>query len=683
MGIMGKIAKFFGIIKVRTINNQVRVTGIDALIMKKYIRSVFETDVINKMMFTHMGDTSFTFHHFFIPDIVYILTKVRMNPKCKWSVRNSIDKIMQGILTETWFKSTVGEVTPMVDPKRMTVLKWPPLPRQAEFLHLYGDRMPRYDLRGYILALAPGQGKTFTDLLVASCVIPPSVAEVKIIISPKKALHLVWAKSIRDLFKKVPSYWTSDSGTEMPLKNNEYYIFNYESLPKAMELVKKLDARNVRYFVIVDESHNFADPKSSRTQQLVDLQTYRDDTYFIWTTGTPILKLGTELISFLKCADKRFDAEAERRFKKIFASSKGRANEIFNNRLGQMMAFMVPKSDNNATRPTVKELPIKLPSSLSNRFLMATVRKDMKSFIEERIKFYQKDMNNLRQIVNDQLNYHKAHLNTKEEEKAFNTYLKHLKVISRNPDLMLQEPLEYTRKYERTKLLPSLIPTERKSFKSALSAIKNIKLKVRGEALGKILAKRRSECTAALALYCKPEDILKDSLSKTLFFSTSVYPVETLAKFLENKGFQPVRVFGDANKNLTKLIDDFHKDPNLNPICATMQSLSEAVPVTAASTVVLLNRPFRQSMYEQVVARADRMGQIHPVTVIELTLDTQGEPNVSSRTDEILAEVRMLISELVGVEFAGPDMEEREYLPIINAAEQDPSLVKIDELMGL
>jgi SNF2 family DNA or RNA helicase len=496
-------------------------------------------------------------------------------------------------------------------------------------------------------------------------------------------LHLVWEDSVKNLFKKAPTYWCFDSGTPMPTSKTEYYLFSYEAMDLAMELVKKLSAKNTRYFIIVDESHNFADPRSARTQKLVDIQTYRDDAYFIWTTGTPILKLGTELISFLKCADPRFDTEAERRFKSIFSTSKGRANEIFNHRLGEMMAYMVSKAEVSDTKPTVKELPIKLPTALANRFLMKTVREDMKKFIEERVVFYQKDMANLRAIVNKWLEYHKSNLTTKEQEQRFNKYLKDLKVVSRNPDQMIPELQNSTRYYERNILLPSLPPTERKAFKSALSAIKNIKLKVRGEALGKVLAKRRSECAAALGLYCKPEQILKESLSKTLFFASSVYPVETLARDLERKGFKPARVFGDTNKDLTKIMTAFKTDPLLNPICATMQSLSEAVPVIEASTEVLLNRPFRQATWDQIISRADRNGQIHPVTVIEVTLDTGGEENVSSRTDDILREVRSLIKELVGDDFAGPSPDDRVYQELIDSSSPDSRIEEIDELMGL
>lgn len=523
---------------------------------------------------------------------------------------------------------------------------------------------------------------TFTDLLVATCVIPPSVAEVKIIISPKKALHLVWEKSIKQVFHKVPTYWCSDSNTKMPLRDTEYYIFNFEALPQAIELAKQLKAKNTRYFVIVDESHNFADERSGRTQQLVTLQNTRDDTYFIWTSGSPILKVAAELVSFLKCSDPRFDGDAERRFKRIYAANAGRANEIFNHRLGQMMAFIVPKSAFSASKPTVVERPVKLPPSLANKFLMSSVREEMKEFIVERLKFYEGEMKELRKLVNHWLEYHEDTLKTRMEKRDFDQYRKNIKIISRNTDRMMPELLAEARKYERSKLFPSLPPMERKRFRSALSAIKNIKLKVRGEALGKILSKRRAECAEALALHCKPEEIINESLSKTLFFASSVLPVQSLSRKLTLEGYDPVMVYGGTNSQLTEIMEEFEADPRLNPCCATMQSLSEAVPVTAASTVVLLNRPFRQATWDQVVARADRLGQQHPVTIYEVTLDTGNEPNVSSTTDAILANVRELINTIVGREFAGPDPDEREYQEAIDSSQEDPEASRQDEESG-
>lgn len=681
MSYLGNLAKFFGIITVKEQNNLIKISGIDGYVMANHIARIWQTKALNKYMFTSITDTSFSFNSFFLPDVVYLLSQIHADPTTKWIGKRTLDRILRQILNYTWFKKTIEEHEPLIDLSRIKFLKWKPLPKQLEFLHIYGDKIPRYDLRGYILAFGPGLGKTFTDLLLATCVIPPSVAEVKIIISPKKAINLVWEKSVKEVFNKRPSYWVSNSGTPMPLNKTEYYIFNYEQLDLALDLVNNLKSRNIRYFVIVDESHNFADYRSSRTQKLVKLQTLRDDIYFVWTSGTPILKNASELISFLKCADKRFDSDAEQRFKRIYSSSPGRANEIFNHRLGNMMAFLVPKSEVISTKPIVKELPVKLPSALAQRYLMSTVREEMKEFIKERIIFHQEHLNEYKRIINKWLDYHETKLHSRIEKRLFSEYEKNLKILIRTPDLTLKEIQEKTRQYERRILLPSLPPTERRSFKNALSAVKNIKLKVRGEALGKVLGKRRSECAAALAKYCQPDLIMKESLSKTLFFASSVLPIKVLHDHLKDMGFEPILVYGATNKNLTDNIERFTKDPNINPVCATMQSLSEAVPVTAASTIVLLNRPFRQAHWEQVVSRADRLGQQHPVTIIEVTLDTGDEPNVSSTTDAILANVRELINEIVGEGFAGPDPDERVYLEAIDASQE--SIVAFENLERL
>ena len=82
-----------------------------------------------------------------------------------------------------------------------------------------------------------------------------------------------------------------------------------------------------------------------------------------------------------------------------------------------------------------------------------------------------------------------------------------------------------------------------------------------------------------------------------------------------------------------------------------------------------------------MVSRADRLGQQHPVTIIEVTLYTGDEPNVSSTTDAILANVRELINEIVGEGFAGPDPEERVYLEAIDASQE--STIAFDDLEKL
>jgi hypothetical protein len=683
MKFVERFAKAFGIVSVRQAGNHVRVTGLDAVIMRHHFKKIFETDILVKMMFTTITDTSFSIHEFFLPDLLYMLEQLRVDPACGWSGRRTIDKIVSGIMKNTWYNITTQPFTSMIDTNRLKLLKWKPLPHQEIFLEDFGQRLPKFDLRGLLLGAAPGTGKTALDIFVMTCFIPPSVAEIKIIISPKKAVELVWGKTLRGIFHKPPTVWTSASGTPMPKTGCEYYVFNFEQLDNAIALGKSIHASGKRFFVSVDESHNFADFKSNRTQKLITLQTLRKDVYFLWLSGSPILKHAAELTTFLKCADPRFDQDAERRFRRIYSSSQGRAGEIFYHRFGKMMGVLIPKSAVSNTKPTVRELPVKLPPALAHKFLLSTIKEEMREFIVERVKLYETQIKVHREIVKQGLDAHEKLLRNRAEGKLFDVYRKNLKVIMNTPDRVMTEAVTMTRIYERTKLFPMMAPRDRREFRNALSAVKNIKLKVRGEALGIVLSKRRSECSAVLGLFCKPDVIMKESLSKTIFFASSVRPVKVLDAFLRSKGFEPLPVYADTNAQLVAMMDRFDNDPNANPVIATMQSLSEAVPVISASTIVLLNRPFRSGHYDQVVARADRLGQIHPVTIIEVTLDTDGEPNVSSRTDEILAEVRLQINTLIGKDFAGPDPSEREYSDLIDASDENQIVVESDEKMGL
>jgi len=678
MSLFQSLARIFNIISVKENRNLVTISGLDGTVMARHIKRVFQTNVVNKHMFTTMTPNGFSINSFFVPDLIYLLQQLKEDHSVRWLSKTSIENLIDKLIENTWYKQTVGEIVPIVDIKRLKLLKVKPLPKQREFIDIYGDKIPRYGINGYILAAGPGTGKTIADLLISTCVVPPSVAEVKIILTPKKAMHLVWEKTVKSVFVKTPTVWCSDSGVPAPDKGVEYYLFNYEKLKDAIALAKQLKARNVRYFVTVDESHNFADYKSMRTEHLVELQTLSPNTYFLWLSGSPVIKDGAELSTYLRCADPlRFDDDAEKRFRKIYQGSPGRANEIFNHRLGRMMAFVVPKSEVMKAKPVVVEQKVKLPTALAKKFLMSSVQAEMREYIKERLEFYRPQMASFHRIVENGLKIHEAQLTTPYEHRVFNTYRKNLKILSRNPDMAMNDLLREAKKYERRKLLPTIPIEQRKVFRSSLSAIKNIKLKVRGEALGKILAKRRAECAQALAVYCNPEQIMANSLSKTIFFSSAIMPIKSLAQHLEETGYHPVTVYGQTNTQLVPMMEAFAHNPQINPVCATFASLSEAVPVTAASTVVMLNRPFRQSSWDQSVSRAARLGQPHLVTVIEVTLDTGNEPNVSSTTDAILVNIRQTIEELLGDEFGGPDPSEREVAMIVDASQLE---LEIEEM---
>jgi hypothetical protein len=115
-----------------------------------------------------------------------------------------------------------------------------------------------------------------------------------------------------------------------------------------------------------------------------------------------------------------------------------------------------------------------------------------------------------------------------------------------------------------------------------------------------------------------------------------------------DKGFIPCMVYGGTNSEVTSIITKFERDPDINPCIATYQSLSTAVPLIVANTVILLNQPFRDHEWDQAVARVDRIGQDSQVYVFEILLDTGVEPNISTRSKDILLWSKAQISAIMG-----------------------------------
>ena len=645
------VRNVFGLIKVSTKNGIITIDGIPADVLVKLINTIAQTRKITNNMFTLIQKNKLQFHEFFAVEVVFVLETLKLQLK-SYRYMRIVSKIIEHLQEETWLKTVYAkDYTPCIDMSYLKNIKWTLLPHQAEFLQLFSEMVPRYQLHGYLLASPPGTGKTLSDLALAGCIVPRELAEVKIIISPKNAVGLVWADTVKKIFRKIPTYWTSEEKGSPPL-GKEYYIFHYESMDRALALAKALAQYNIKYFVIVDECHNFNNPASQRTKNLISLCTLAPDTYSVWASGTPVKALGTEMIPLLTSIDDKFTPEVSKIFKKIFGGDMKYANEILADRLGKI-TFKVPKSAVVSNKPTTIKRMVTLKNS--DRYLTSTVKGEMRDFIVERVKFYQADMQKYRDIFDTCLDEYYATLKTRQEKKDYNQYrdiVKQLRKASASGGRPDMQTLAWCKTFEETKILPNLSADSKKKFKQTRSIVKALVLKVQGEALGRVLDKRRTECITDLALNCDLPSIINDAIAKTIVFATRVGPIETTAKMLEEQGYQPQRVYADTNKDLTKLINDFTNIPEINPICATFQSLSTAVPVIAANTIVMLDLPPRDYMYSQAVARANRLGQKNPVFVIEVLLDTKGEPNISTRMDEIVSWSREQVAALLGDDFA-------------------------------
>ena len=110
----------------------------------------------------------------------------------------------------------------------------------------------------------------------------------------------------------------------------------------------------------------------------------------------------------------------------------------------------------------------------------------------------------------------------------------------------------------------------------------------------------------------------------------------------------PVTVYGENTKNLTKEVDIFSKDKKRNPLITTYKSLSTAVPLTVANVVIAMDLPFRMYIFEQAISRVWRNGQDTQVLVYIPTLDTGSKDNINQRNFDIISFFNQAVEEMTG-----------------------------------
>lgn len=483
---------------------------------------------------------------------------------------------------------------------------------------------------------------TITGLALASCL----EADFVIIISPKNAVERVWADTLRNNMTLKPEFWYSTSPIDVPPAGLRYYVFHYEALDRALELVKR--SRFTKAMVILDESHNFNEIGSQRTQRFIQLCKEARSRDVVWASGTPIKAIGFESIPFLKTIDNYFNADAEERFRKIFGKDAKRANDILRNRIG-LVSFKVNKQEIVKIESEEHEVKVKIPNG--EYYTLDVIRDDMKKFIDERLKFYQAGMKEYTKLYDDCLNIHQDWVDRAGEHQDFRTYKQYIRTIrdGYDPELHKTEA-QFCNRYELTKIMPSLPDHLRKPFKNVRSIIKYVNLKVMGEALGGILGKRRSKCHVEMIPHMGLPELIDQVEKKTVVFSSYVEAVDEMARYMEGQGYKPLVVHGGTNKDLARIVERFEKDPDINPLLATYQSLSTAVPLVMANGVILTNAPFREYEKNQAVSRALRLGQTHKVHIYNVFLDTGAKGNISTRSKDILQWSEATVASIMGVE---------------------------------
>lgn len=631
-----RINYLFGNIKVEETPQTITITGLPANGLSNDIFNYWRSKKIAEYMFSFRTAYKVAFPKFFAIEMLYMLQELRDSNSTS-TPRSTFNKIIKELQANTWLKGINEPHPDILDSSKVNLFVKRPLKHQAEFLQQVNKVLPAYDLRGYVMAFDTGTGKTICGLMTLEALKCDHI----VVVSPKRAVRRVWEATFQEEYKKPEPVWVSADKTPLPANPPKNMIYHYEDLEKALADLKSLSGGSKRVGLILDESHAFNEMTSQRTANVLKLVSTIKPIITLWSSATPIKALGSEMIPMLMSFDPFMNADVAERFKKIFGKNATKGADIIKHRMG-LISYVVHVQK---SKPIEHQIPVKLPNA--DRFLIDTLRDDMGKFIKERTAFYKANFKKFEAIYNEGITLFKQ--TSWAQDKDFATYQNYFNTIRRGyiPDQMM-ELAKFCNDYETRVIAPTLPQKLRAEWKNSRSVIKYVDLKIRGECLGTVVGRRRVEAVLAMIPYSGMEEIISNADKKTVIFTSYVDAVDQAFEYVKGKGFNPLLVYGSNSSQLNGIIKKFFDDPKANPLVTTFQSLSTAVPLTIANVIITLNVPFRDHDYRQAIGRIDRIDQDTQTEVFNLVLDTGSQPNISTRSFDILSWSKEMVESIMG-----------------------------------
>lgn len=628
----------FGSVSVEEKNGKIKINALRSKDALREIYLTWKTSRIEASMFTKVSPYTLEFYSFFAVEFAYILDELIAKKGRSAIAKSTLRSVKNGLLQNTWLKNTITDHPSILNRNRLSIFSKTPLEHQNKFFDHLDDVVPKFMLNGYTLGAGTGTGKTFMTLAACAMLEP----DITIVVCLKAGIYRVWEAAMKEDFKKTPSYWIYDRDKTLPSTLPEYLIYHFEALPQLLNDAGRFGGKKVA--LIFDESHNLNEVTAGRTQAAMAFCDRVKPLVTLWASATPIKAMGAEAIPMLASFDPLMTKEVQQAFKQLYGKSATKCFDIIRHRMGNV----VFRIDVVKSQPIIKDIPVTLKNP--REFLLSTLKDDMKAYITERIKFWKQQMPEVERVYYGAVKTYEKTLNNRQAKDELAYYRRAVDAISDTRDYeSVKDEMVFCNHFEKNKIEPTLPKDQIKLFRSYKSVIKYLPLKVRGECLGNVVGKRREEVTVAIIDACKLPEYINNAQKKTIVFTSYVKAVEEVTAYLKMKGFKPVPVYGGGKDDLTSQVKKFFDDANANPCVATFQSLSTSVPLTVANTILAINVPFRDHTFEQAVGRIDRINQDTQTYVFKFYLDTGSEPNISTRTMDILAWSGEQVNHILGV----------------------------------
>ena len=557
-----------------------------------------------------------TIHKFFVPELLYLLDKFKFS-------KSLIDTIR----ATTWV-GMKPEQTCAVDmdriAKNMTCELYP---HQEEFIRNYPANKDENKLRGYLLSFDQGLGKTITSIALMEALGKEKI----IILCPKNTMYETWVAHIDKFYKKEQTRYIA-GGRDTLTPNRRFYIFNYDRIDDVKLFLLQNKLSNLG--IIVDESHNFLRTASQRTQLLMDIADVVENTDILLQSGTPLKCTGVEMIPMLHVLDPFFDDEADSTFRRTFGFNTAIANDVLHARLNRMMT-RVTKAILDLPAKTEKTLLIKMKTGY--KYTVTSITKGIIEFVNARKRYYDQHLREYEEAFDEVVEYLKAwpEFAYSQDFERWLSIIEWLRSANIS-DARGNAEIVWANQYEKEVIIPALPDDLKKKFLWSRSAVKYVALKIKGEVIGSYLMKLRMQMTSEMLEAADIKTIVDNAMKKTIVFTSYVDTIETAQQYFVANGYKPLCVYGKTASELTSTVARFQEKQEYNPLIASLKMLSTGATLTAANTVIFLNKPWRSIEYQQASDRVHRIGQDTECFIYSLVLDTGKEENLSTRMEDIM-----------------------------------------------
>ena len=344
--------------------------------------------------------------------------------------------------------------------------------------------------------------------------------------------------------------------------------------------------------------------------------------------------MASELIAILKILDPYFDEEACTIFKATFGFNTSIANDVLNARLTRMITRV---TKDILSLPEKKETTVSVHMPTGWKYTVSQVEKQIITFVKERQDYYQQNLTTYITAFEESIKWlqNEPGIGDQPEFQRYMDIIDELK-NSNIVDARGNADIVWANQYERDVLIPALPDDLKKKFIWSKSVVKYLPLKIKGEVIGTLLTRLRMQMTTEMLQAADIKQYVDNAVKKTVIFTSYVDTIEVAYNYFKSQGYNVAAVYGKTASELTDTIQRFQEDQSVNPLIASLKMLSTGATLTAANTVIFLNKPWRSIEYQQASDRVHRIGQDTECEIISLVLDTGKEANLSTRMEDIM-----------------------------------------------